>query len=168
MAYWWFGAFVFKTYFSKLDSGKTLKNKNTILAWGVVAFVFFAVVLYGISRVWFVTPHSDLLGMLLYLSMFGLFLRSVLFAVRPCNLWKLYKLVMVVNVFPVILSFGTALIWIFGAQNDLFMVVFRALWINNVGFIYLDVANPVLLVLIARHVAVVIFQDNAVLLDDHK
>jgi len=168
LAYWGLGVFVSKTYFRKSDSSKTLKNKNTILAWSVTAFIFFAVVLYGISRVWFVTPHSDLLGMLFYLSMFGLFMRSIQLVVQSYNLWKLYKLAMIVNIFPVILSTGTVWIFIFGVQNDLFMAILSALWISNVGFIYLDVANPVLIIFIAQYIAKNIFQDNAALLNDQK
>lgn len=150
-AYIGLAVFVLKAYSIKFESKKLLDS--TVPAWCSVAFIFFSVVLYGISRVWFVTPYSDLLGMIFYLSMLGLFLRGIFQCVQLYNLWNFYKIAMIVNIFPVVLSIVTALVLVFCRQNDFIMYFFDAFWVKNVGFVYLDIANPVLLALIARHIS---------------
>ncbi len=157
-AYIGFAIFVLKAYCIKLESKILLES--TVPSWCSVAFIFFSVVLYGISRVWFVTPYSDLLGMIFYLSMVGLFLRGVFQCVQIYNLWNFYKIAMIVNMFPVVLSIVTALVLVFGKQNDFVMYFVDVFWVKNVGFVYLDIANPVFLALIARHISKANFRND--------
>ena len=158
LAYIGFAFFVFKKYFIKMESKKLLED--IVVAWGSIAFIFFCVVLYGISRMWFVAPHSDLLGMVFYLSLFGLFLRGVFQCTKFYNLWHFYKIAMIVNIFPVILSIVTAFAWVFGVYNDFIMYFIDAFWVKNVGFVYLDIANPVFLALIARQISKTNFDND--------
>jgi hypothetical protein len=151
LAYVGFAFFAFKTYCIKLKSKKLIEG--TVLAWSGVAFIFFSVVLYGISRVWFVAPHSDLLGMVFYLSMFGLFLRGVYQSAKSYDLWRFYKIAMIINLFPVSLSIVTILAMVFDVHGELVVYLADAFWVKNVGFVYLDIANPVLLALITWHLS---------------
>lgn len=134
-------------------------------AWGCVAFIFFSVVLYGVSRVWFVAPHSDLLGMIFYLSLFGLFLRGIFQCTQRYDLWKFYKIAMIVNMLPVFLSIVTVLALVFGAQYDFIVYFVDVFWVDNVGFVYLDIVNPVLLVIITRHISKTNFENGNFCLD---
>jgi len=158
LAYIVFAFFVFKSYFIKIGSKKLLEG--TVPAWGGVAFIFFSVVLYGVSRVWFVAPYSDLLGMLFYLSLFGLFLRGIFQCTQLYDLWKFYKIAMIVNILPVFLSIVTVLALVFGVQNDFVMYVVDAFWVKNVGLVYLDIVNPVFLVLITWHISKTNFEND--------
>lgn len=156
--------FILKVYFKRLDRVKILESKNTILAWGVLAFIFFAVVLYGISRIWFYAPYSDLLGMVFYLLIFGLFLR-ILMAFRQCDVWNLYILSMFVNISPVIISTVTMLLWTFSVPIKFLVILF---WAKNIGFIFLDVANPVLILLVVQRVSGATPQFNSISFNDLK